>query len=264
MNNIRNFCIIAHIDHGKSTLADRFLELTKTVPPEKMREQLLDQMELEQERGITIKLQPVRMEYQGHILNLIDTPGHMDFYSEVERSLKAVEGAVLLVDAVRGVQAQTLSNLSLAQEQGLIIIPVINKIDLPNARISEVEKELVNLLKIEKDNIIKISAKKGTGAKAVLRAIIEGVPAPQGNSQDPLKTLIFDSFYDPYKGIIAYVRVLEGILTKEKQEIGVFRPQMVPVDKLNDYGFTENFQSIVCNGFPDKGTYKGNIRNIGL
>ena len=139
MNNIRNFCIIAHIDHGKSTLADRFLEITKTVPREKMKEQLLDQMDIERERGITIKLQPVRMEYNGYILNLIDTPGHMDFYLEVKRSLGAVEGAILLVDAVRGVQAQTLSNLYFAQEQNLPIIPVINKIDLPGARISEVE-----------------------------------------------------------------------------------------------------------------------------
>lgn len=232
MLNIRNFSVVAHIDHGKSTLADRFLELTDTVPSEKMRDRLLDQMELEQERGITIKLQPVRMEYQGYVLNLIDTPGHMDFYSEVERSLKAVEGVILLVDAVRGIQAQTLSNLSLAQEKNLVIIPVINKIDLVNARVSEVEEELVNLLKIEKDEIIKISAKKGTGIDKVLETVIKSVPSPQGDSQASLKTLVFDSFYDPYKGIIAYVRVLEGVLTKEKQEIGVFKPHLVPVDRL--------------------------------
>jgi len=232
MKNIRNFCIIAHIDHGKSTLADRLLELTKTVPPEKMREQLLDKMELERERGITIKLQPVRMEYKDFILNLIDTPGHMDFYSEVERSLKAVEGAILLIDAVRGVQAQTLSNLYLAQEQNLVIIPVINKIDLPNARVSEVEQELVNLLKIDKSEIIKISAKNGTNIDQILESVIKRIPYPKGNSQKPLKTLIFDSFYDPYKGIVAYLRVLDGILKKEKQEIGVFKPQMVPTNSL--------------------------------
>jgi GTP-binding protein LepA len=232
VKNIRNFCIISHVDHGKSTLADRFLELTKTVAPEKMREQLLDQMDLERERGITIKLQPVRMEYKGFILNLIDTPGHMDFYSEVERSLRAVEGAILLVDAVRGVQAQTLSNLYLAQKQNLAIIPVINKIDLSNARISEVEQELANLLKIEKDRIIKISAKQGRNINQVLEAILKYIPAPKGDSGAPLKTLIFDSFYDSYKGIIAYVRVLDGILKKEKQEIGVFKPQMLPTDKL--------------------------------
>lgn len=232
MENIRNFCIIAHIDHGKSTLADRFLELTKTVPPEKMHEQILDQMELEQERGITIKLQPVRMEYKGFILNLIDTPGHMDFYSEVERSLKAVEGAILLVDAVRGVQAQTLSNLYLAQKQNLAIIPVINKIDLPNARISEVEQELTNLLKIKKDEIIKISAKQGKNIIQVLEAILKYIPCPKGDPRASLKTIIFDSFYDSYKGIVAYVRVLDGTLIKEKQEIGVFKPQMVAVNTL--------------------------------
>lgn len=232
MKNIRNFCIIAHIDHGKSTLADRFLELTKTVPPEKMREQLLDQMDLERERGITIKLQPVRMEYKGFILNLIDTPGHMDFYFEVERSLKAVEGAILLVDAVRGVQAQTLSNLYLAQEQNLVIIPVINKIDLPNARVLEVEQELISLLKIEKEEIIKISAKQGQNIDKVLEAILKYIPEPKGDSQASLKTLIFDSFYDSYKGIIAYVRVLDGTLNKEKQEIGVFKPQMLAIDSL--------------------------------
>lgn len=232
MKNIRNFCVISHIDHGKSTLADRFLELTKTIPPEKMREQVLDQMDLERERGITIKLQPVRMEYKDYILNLIDTPGHMDFYSEVERSLEAVEGVILLVEAVRGIQAQTLSNLYLAQKQNLTIIPVINKIDLPNARVEEVEQELASLLKIKKEEIIKISAKKGTNVEKVLEAIIEKIPSPEGNPKAPLKTLIFDSFYDSYKGIIAYIRVLDGILKKEKQEIGIFKPEMIPIKEL--------------------------------
>jgi len=232
MENIRNFCIIAHIDHGKSTLADRLLEITDTIPPEKMKEQILDQMDLERERGITIKLQPVRMEYKGYILNLIDTPGHMDFRSEVERSLKAVEGAVLLVDAVKGVQAQTLSNLYLAQKQNLAIIPVINKIDLPNARIPEVEEEISNLLKIEKDKIIKISAKNGNNTEKVLEEIIKEIPPPTGDQNAPLKTLIFDSFFDSYKGIIAYIRVLDGILKKEKQEIGIFKPHLVPVNEL--------------------------------
>jgi len=232
MNNIRNFCIIAHIDHGKSTLADRFLEITKTVPMEKMKEQLLDQMDIERERGITIKLQPVRMEYNGYILNLIDTPGHMDFYLEVKRSLGAVEGAILLVDAVRGVQAQTLSNLYFAQEQNLPIIPVINKIDLPGARISEVEKELEKLLGIDKKEIIKVSAKIATNIEQVLKAIIDKVPAPQGDPKASLETLVFDSFYDSYKGIIAYVRVLNGTLKAGKQEIGLFKPEMVAINEL--------------------------------
>ena len=232
MTNIRNFCIIAHIDHGKSTLADRFLELTKTIPSGKMRQQFLDQMELERERGITIKLQPVQMKYKNFVLNLIDTPGHMDFYLEVERSLKAVEGAVLLVDAVKGVQAQTLSNLSLAQEQNLKIIPVINKIDLPSARIPEVEEELVNLLKINKDKIIKISAKNGTNVEQVLEAIIKNIPSPKGSSQAPVETLVFDSSYDSYKGVIAYLRVLNGSLKGKEKEVGIFKPQLTPTDEL--------------------------------
>ena len=232
MKNIRNFAIISHIDHGKSTLADRLLEITKTVPKENMRDQLLDQMDLEREKGITIKLQPVRMEYRGYVLNLIDTPGHIDFYSEVERSLRAVEGVVLLVDATQGIQAQTLTNLYLARKQDLIIIPVINKIDLPNASIEETEQELINLLNVEKEKIIKISAKTGENVEQLLREIITRIPPPKGNLSSPLKTLVFDSLYNPFKGIIAYVRVLEGILRTEKNEIGVFRPQMTPVKEL--------------------------------
>lgn len=232
MDNIRNFCIIAHIDHGKSTLADRFLEITKTIPKEKMKEQLLDQMDLERERGITIKLQPVRMEYDGYILNLIDTPGHMDFYLEVKRSLEAVEGAVLLVDAVKGVQAQTLSNLYFAKEKKLKIIPVINKIDLPGARVPEVKQELEKLLDVDKQEIIEVSAKESTNIEQVLRAIINRIPAPKGDSKASLETLVFDSFYDSFKGIVAYVRVLNGTLEAEQREIGLFKPAMVPVKKL--------------------------------
>ncbi len=232
MDNIRNFCIIAHIDHGKSTLADRFLELTNTIPKEKMKEQLLDQMDLERERGITIKLQPVRMEYKGYILNLIDTPGHMDFYLEVKRSLKAVEGAILLVDAVKGVQAQTLSNLYLAQECNLSIIPVINKIDLPNARVDEVEEELARLLDIDKEEIIKISAKKSVNIDKVLDSVIDKVPAPEGKLDAPVKRIVFDSLYNSYKGIISYVRIIDGVLKDSDYEIGMFKPQMAPTKEL--------------------------------
>ena len=232
MRNIRNFAIISHIDHGKSTLADRFLEITKTVPKEEMRDQLLDQMDLERERGITIKLQPVRMEYKGYILNLIDTPGHIDFYSEVERSLRAVEGVVLLVDATQGIQAQTLTNLYLAQKHGLVIIPAINKIDLPSASIEKTEQELINLLNIEKEKIIRISAKTGENIGRLLDEIITCIPPPRGSLLAPLKTLIFDSLYNPFKGIIAYVRVLEGSMKNQKNEIGIFKPQMTPVKEL--------------------------------
>src|SRR3990167_895313 len=209
MSNIRNFVIVAHVDHGKSTLADRFLELTKTVEKRKMHEQYLDTMELEQERGITIKLQPVRMAYnangQDYILNLIDTPGHVDFSYEVSRSLAAVEGAILLVDASKGVQAQTLANLHLAQNQGLKIIPVINKTDLPNARTEQVKEELAHLLGIETEEIIGISAKNGTNVELVLEKVIREVPPPRDSikyhelsiKEQSLKAIIFDSTFDP-------------------------------------------------------------------
>ncbi|PIP17026.1 MAG: elongation factor 4 [Candidatus Portnoybacteria bacterium CG23_combo_of_CG06-09_8_20_14_all_37_13] len=225
MSNIRNFCIIAHIDHGKSTLADRFLEITGTVPKQKMRPQMLDQMDLERERGITIKLQPVRMNYKGYILNLIDTPGHMDFHYEVMRSLEAVEAAILLVDAVKGVQAQTLSNLHLAQKQDLRIIPVINKIDLTNARVKEVEQEIKKLLDTEK--IIKISAKFGTNIEQILEEIINLCPAPKTSNKN---MLVFDAFYDSYKGVIAYIRAFKqingavGVLLPKMKKIGVLKP----------------------------------------
>lgn len=247
--NIRNFCIIAHIDHGKSTLADRFLELTGTIEQRKMREQFLDMMDLEREKGITIKLQPVRMEFQipnskFYILNLIDTPGHVDFSYEVSRSLAAVEGAILLVDASQGIQAQTLANLHLAKEQGLAIIPVINKIDLVNARVEETEKEIKNILG-EGIEILKISAKNGTNVKSVLEAIFEKVPPASGDSEAPLRALIFDSQYDPYKGVVAYVRIADGFVKKgqkilmlasrvesEVLETGVFKPELKPAETL--------------------------------
>jgi len=212
--NIRNFAIISHIDHGKSTLADRLLELTKTVDKKKMKEQFLDMMDLEREKGITIKMQPVRMNYffdnKDYILNLIDTPGHIDFSYEVSRSLAAVEGAVLLVDGTKGIQAQTLYNLDLARKQNLIIIPAVNKIDLPQARIEENKEEIANLLNISKDKVLVISAKKGTNVEGLVEEIIKNIPPPQIDKDKPLRALIFDSEYNPYKGVIAYVRLAEG------------------------------------------------------
>jgi len=252
MSNIRNFCIIAHVDHGKSTLADRLLELTGAVEKRKMQEQFLDMMELERERGITIKLQPVRMKYKSgdieYILNLIDTPGHVDFTYEVSRSLAAVEGAILLVDATQGVQAQTLANLYLAQKQGLVIIPVINKVDLPNARIQETEEEIFNLT--GEDDILKVSAKTGEEVAKILEEIIKKVPSPnidEGPSVGGLRALIFDSSFDAYKGVIAYVRVFGGtvksgdkfhlLAAKEKGEIievGYFSPQLEKSTQVNN------------------------------
>ncbi|KKS26062.1 MAG: Elongation factor 4 [Parcubacteria group bacterium GW2011_GWA2_42_11] len=256
MNNIRNFCIIAHIDHGKSTLADRFLELTKTIEKRKMQAQFLDTMELERERGITIKLQPVRMAYrlpqiadgQEFILNLIDTPGHVDFSYEVSRSLAAVEGAILLVDATKGVQAQTLANLHLARQQNLKIIPAINKIDLPGARTAEVEDQVRNILGDSLaggTEILKISAKEGTGVEELLRVIIVQVPPPRNDKEKPLRALVFDSNYDSYKGVLAYVRVIDGEIRRgdkiafmvsgtrvEVIDAGIFTPALKSTDKL--------------------------------
>jgi len=242
---IYNFCIIAHIDHGKSTLADRLLEITGTVAAREMRAQLLDSMDLERERGITIKLQPVRMKYKEAILNLIDTPGHVDFQYEVSRSLQAVEGALLLVDATQGVQAQTISNLNLALEQGLTIIPVINKIDLPAADVPRVEKEIVSLVGGSAGDILRISAKTGEGVEAVLDAIVARVPAAAQAADKPLRALIFDSMYDDYKGVVAYVRIVEGRVKRGDDivfmgtsaadrvvDAGTFSPKWVPRESL--------------------------------
>jgi GTP-binding protein LepA len=246
MENIRNFCIIAHIDHGKSTLADRMLEVTNTIDKRKMKNQVLDQMDLERERGITIKLQPVRMQWHGYTLNLIDTPGHVDFTYEVSRSLAAVEGAILLVDATQGIEAQTLANLYLALEQNLEIIPVINKIDLPASDVETVSKEIVNLLGCKKEEILLTSAKTGQGVEAVLQTVIDKVPAPKSRA-DELQALIFDSAYDEYRGVVIYIRVFGGNLkkgqlvkfsaTEEKTEVldlGFFQPSWVSSDELEN------------------------------
>jgi GTP-binding protein LepA len=238
---IRNFCIIAHIDHGKSTLADRLLELTGTVEKRQMKEQLLDRMDLERERGITIKLQPVRMDYKGHQLNLIDTPGHVDFSYEVSRSLEACEGAILVVDATQGMQAQTLANVYLAIAADLKIIPVLNKIDLPAADVERVSKEVISLLGCKKEDILHISAKTGQGVDAVLDRIVEDIPAPQGSDAQQTRALIFDSYYDDYRGVILYVRVVDGQIKKNAPikmlatsangialEVGALKPDMTP------------------------------------
>jgi GTP-binding protein LepA len=199
-SRIRNFCIIAHIDHGKSTLADRMMEMTGTVEQRDMKSQLLDSMELEREKGITIKLTPVRMKYGDYDLNLIDTPGHVDFSYEVSRSLQACEGAILVVDASQGIQAQTLANVYLAMEQNLTIIPVLNKVDLPAADVPRVSKEVINLLGCAEEDIIQISAKTGKNVDQVLQAVVDRVPAPDGNTDSPTRALIFDSYYDDYRG----------------------------------------------------------------
>lgn len=238
---IRNFCIIAHIDHGKSTLADRLLELTGTVDKRDMKAQLLDSMDLEREKGITIKLQPVRMNYQGHQLNLIDTPGHVDFSYEVSRSLAACEGALLIVDASQGIQAQTLANVYLAIAADLTIIPVLNKIDLPAADVERVSEEVINLLGCKKEDILLVSAKTGLGVETVLDAVVERVPAPRGKADEPTRALIFDSVYDDYRGVILYVRTMDGEIPKSAEistmaagshglaiETGTLTPKQVP------------------------------------
>ena len=259
--NIRNFCIIAHIDHGKSTLADRMMEITGTVEKRQMKSQLLDSMELEREKGITIKLTPVQMKYKGYELNLIDTPGHVDFSYEVSRSLQAVESAILVVDATQGIQAQTLANVYLAIEQNLTIIPVINKVDLPAADVERVSNEIINLLGCDPSEIIPVSAKTGLNVEKVLDRIIEYAPAPNKSSVDaslsshevaPTSTpetraLIFDSYFDDYRGVVLYVRIVDGSISKNAAiqmlaaqtsgialEVGILKPEMSPKDSLNE------------------------------
>jgi len=248
--NIRNFCIISHIDHGKSTLADRFLEITNTVPKEKIEPQYLDRLPLEKERGITIKLQPVTMDYRlegdDYILNLIDTPGHVDFSYEVSRSLVAVEGAILLVDASQGIQAQTLANFHLAQQQGLKIIPVVNKIDLAHLDLNSVKKDLSELTEVPPEDIICISAKTSQGVEELLGEVIKKVPAPNSIEGGDLSALIFDSYFDEYRGVVAFVRIFNGSVSADQKvkfiranvksislEVGIFRPDLVSKSSLS-------------------------------
>jgi GTP-binding protein LepA len=255
-SRIRNFCIVAHIDHGKSTLADRFLELTHAVTARQMRDQYLDRMDLERERGITIKAQAVRLRHQAegveHELNLIDTPGHVDFTYEVSRSLAACEGAILLVDAAQGIEAQTLANYHLAKDAGLVIVSAVNKIDLPQADPDQVAAELAELVGVEPSDVLRVSAKSGQGVPDLLDAVIAQVPPPSGDPRGPLRALVFDSSYDPYRGVIAYIRVVDGEIrgrskillmsgkvTSESEEVGVFAPDATPIDVLQagDVGY---------------------------
>lgn len=256
MQNIRNFCIIAHIDHGKSTLADRLLEFTNTVSKREMKDQLLDQMDLERERGITIKLQPVRMDYKldgkDYILNLIDTPGHVDFTYEVSRSLACCEGAILVVDSTQGIEAQTLANVHLALEHNLKIIPVVNKIDLPNSDRKKTAEEIIKIFGFKEEEILYASGKTGEGVDGILKTVVERVPAPTGNPESPLRALIFDSVYDTHRGVVSFIRIFDGSITKNKTirmigtnteaqalEIGFFRPKFEaqPEIKTGEVGY---------------------------
>ena len=250
MKNIRNFCIIAHIDHGKSTLADRLLEYTKTVTGKDLQAQVLDDMDLERERGITIKSHAIQMDYEldgeKYVLNLIDTPGHVDFSYEVSRSIAACEGALLIVDASQGIQAQTISNLYMAIDNDLEIIPIINTIDLDSAKPEEVEDQIVDLLGCDRDEILRASGKTGQGVEDILKAIVERVPAPKGDPDAPLQALIFDSVFNPFRGIIAYFKILNGTIRKDDfvkfvatgkeyhaDEIGVLKLDMDPRKELS-------------------------------
>ena len=257
MEKIRNFCIIAHVDHGKSTLADRMLQMTGTISDREMTEQVLDSMDLEREKGVTIKASAVRMVYtdpQGidYEFNLIDTPGHVDFNYEVSRALYACEGAILVVDATQGIEAQTLANLYLALDANLTIIPVLNKVDLPSADVEAVTKDLNQLLGVDEEEIIAISAKTGLGVDRVLEAVARRVPPPTIDKEKPLRALIFDSHYDSYKGVIAYTRVFDGVVSATDRilmmangvkvtpvEVGVFAPGLVPTGRLEagDVGY---------------------------
>jgi GTP-binding protein LepA len=257
--HIRNFCIIAHIDHGKSTLADRLLEMTGTVDKRQMKDQLLDKMDLEREKGITIKLAPVRMSYKDYELNLIDTPGHVDFSYEVSRSLQACEGALLVVDATQGIQAQTLANVYLALAADLTIIPILNKIDLPAADVERVSAEIVSLLGCKKEDILQISAKTGEGVNKVLDLIVEQVPPPKASDKSHTRALVFDSYYDDYRGVILYVRIVDGHINKGASinmmatnadgialEVGALKPDMKPAQELKtgEIGYiVTNFKS---------------------
>lgn len=250
MNHIRNFCIIAHIDHGKSTLADRLLEYTGTVAPKDMEAQVLDDMELERERGITIKSHAIQMNHTidgtEYTLNLIDTPGHVDFSYEVSRSIAACEGALLIVDATQGIQAQTISNLYMAIDNNLEIIPVINKVDLESAKPDEVEDQIVELLGCDRDEILRASGKTGEGVPEILQAIVDRIPAPKGDPDAPLQALIFDSVFNPFRGIIAYFKIINGTIHKNdfvkfvatgKQynadEVGVLKLDMLPKNEIS-------------------------------
>jgi len=245
LDRIRNFSIVAHIDHGKSTLADRILEVTDTLTAREMRDQVLDTMDLERERGITIKAQAVRVEWKGHQLNLIDTPGHVDFTYEVSRALQACEGALLVVDAAQGIEAQTLANAYLAIENNLEIVPVVNKIDLPQADPDATAAEVAELVGDDPQRVLRISAKTGEGVEAVLDAIVERIPAPGGDPEAPARALVFDSSYDQYRGVVAFVRMVDGSFRPrerlramaqgtrfEPEELGFFSPDRVPTASL--------------------------------